>query len=222
MKLDRSVRKVRQLWNPLFLRATLYWLIRRLAFIQFHDVYVIEPKPEFVPPDSERPRALTVLKHIDDLTELPEGLEDELNEQSGRSCRHVIRQGGWVYVLTDRDNLVCQSNVRFGEITVDSPTDLVMRFSGDSAFINYLYTRKAYRGGGSATDLLSLIVEDMCRFGKKRCVAHIRATNYKSIAAFRRAGWKLGGRIISTTSGSLIATPGCRKIGMLVRKTTAV
>lgn len=218
MTYGKSRRVARRLKNPAFFRAILYWILRRLTGIQVHDVYAIELIPSTVSLNADSNPKLTVLRHLDDFLRLPDGVEQELNEQSGHSCRALVEQGNRVYAATEGQHVACQLNIRYGEVAVDSPSELIFTFAPDDAFLNYLHTRDDYRGRGLAGALLSAACDDLAKQGKRRCIAHIRATNYISITAFRNAGWKHKARIVTTTSGRLLATPNCRKIGMLIQE----
>lgn len=208
-------RLVRNLTNRSYVSAGTYWAIRRLTGVQFHFVYATYLNSS-TSTQVALPLEFFVLESEADLKKLPKNIEIQLNEQSGFSCRDLFEQNARIYLLMDGEKLACQLNIRQSEVVVDSPVDLILRFESGTVFLNYLYTRDAYRGHGLAGKLISLACEDLARKGLHRCLAHIRATNHASLSSFRKAGWTTCGRIISTTSGRLIAAPGCEQSGMQI------
>jgi GNAT superfamily N-acetyltransferase len=158
---------------------------------------------------------------MEELQRLPAGMEEQLDEQGGLSCRSLFERGGRIYFFAAGAEVACQMSCREGEVTVDSPCDLVLGFEPDDSFLVYLYTRERHRGHGLARKLIDYVSADLAARGQRRCFAHIRATNHASLAAFRHAGWKLCGRIITTTSKRFIAAPGCRRARVRIRELTA-
>lgn len=209
-------RLVRKLTNPTYLSASMYWGLRKLTGVQFHHVYLRDLSSS-TNTLLASPLQMHVLAASDDLQKLCDGLETQLDEQSGLSCRNLLANHGRIYFITDGDTLACQLNIRNGDVIIDSPTDLSLELDPGIVFLNYLYTRDAYRGRGLAGELISFACADLAKKNHRRCLAHIRSTNHASLASFRKAGWTNCGRIITTTSGRFIAAPGCEKSGMRVR-----
>lgn len=205
----------RKLTNPIYLSASMYWGVRKLTGVQFHCVVAADLLSSISTPLAS-PLKMRVVENINDLVQLPIGLETQLDEQSGLSCRKLIEQQARIYLVTDGDKLACQLNIRDGEVIVDSPIDLSLRFDAGTVFLNYLYTRDDYRGRGLAGELIRFACTDLVEKGFRHCLAHIRATNHASLASFRKAGWTPCGRIITTTAGRFIAAPGCEHSGMRV------
>lgn len=215
MTTQRIARLARELANPIYLSATMYWGLRKLTGVQFHRVVAADLCAATSTPLALRLQ-MRVIKNINDLVQLPVGLETQLNEQSGLSCHKLLEQQARIYLMTDRDKLACQLNIRDGEVIVDSPIDLSLRLDSGTVFLNYLHTRDDYRGRGLAGELIRSACADLAEKGFRRCLAHIRATNHASLTAFRKAGWVPCGRIITTTAGRFIAAPGCEHAGMRV------
>lgn len=215
MTTQRIALLARKLTNPIYLSASMYWGFRKLTRMQFHHVLAADLRSA-MSTSLASPLQTRALETIDDLVQLPVGLETQLDEQSGLSCRTLLEQQARIYLITDGDRLACQLNIRDGEVIVDSPIDLSLRFDAGTVFLNYLYTRDAYRGRGLAGELMRFACEDLAKKGLWRCFAHIRATNHASLASFRKAGWTRCGRIITTTAGHFIAAPGCEHSGMRV------
>lgn len=206
----------RKLKNPTYLSALAYWALRKLTRVQFHHVYAIELSQPQETVELANGLAISVVKDLGDLEKLPSGLEKQLNEQSGMSCRALCERGARVYFIHNEHDVACQLNISSDEVTVDSPTDLHFRLKASDTFLNYLYTRDAFRGYGLARKLIRYACSDLSKQGKQRCFAHIRATNHASLNAFKLCGWRVCGRIITTTSRRFLAAPGCAQSGILV------
>lgn len=205
----------RNLTNRAYLSAGTYWAIRRLTGVQFHFLYAANLNSA-IRTQEVLPFEFAVLESKNDLKRLPKSIEVQLDEQSGLSCCSLLDQNAYIYLLMDGEKLACQLNIRQSQVFVDSPVDLILHLESGTAFLNHLYTRDPYRGRGLAGTLISLACADLASKGLHRCLAHIRATNHSSLSSFRKAGWTVCGRIISTTSGRLLAAPGCEKAGMQV------
>lgn len=209
-----------KLTNRTYLSATLYWILRKLTGIQFHQVFSINVSA--APRDIQltKPFEVSILERVEDVDCLPPGIEAQLNEQSGMSCRALCECGARLYFINDGKNVACQLNIRSSDVEVDSPTHLNLQFQCNDAFLNYLYTHDAYRGKGLARELILYACNDLERLGKQRCFAHIRATNHASLSAFQRSGWRQCCKIITTTSGRFLGAPGCPESGVKVSPIT--
>lgn len=203
-----------RLTNVIYLSATAYWILRKLTGIQLHKVVAIDTTLTPLSISLEAPLEIAVLKRIQDIDHLPSGMETQLDEQSGMSCRALCEHGAHLYFIHDGKNIACQLNILTGDIVVDSPTHLQFRFQERQAFLNYLFTRDSYRGHGLARQLIQYACNDLAKRGTQRCFAHIRATNHASLSTFRHSGWKQCGKIITTISGRFLAAPGCAQSGI--------
>ena len=206
----------RKLTNPTYLSATLYWLLRKLTGVQFHQVVAMDLSTNTRNMAVAEHLEISILERVQDVDQLPAGIETQLDEQSGMSCRSLCERGARLYLIHNGKDVACQLNIQTGEVVVDSPVPLRLRFHADHAFLNYLFTHNAYRGRGLARELIQYACHDLSKHGKKRCFAHIRATNFASLSAFRRTGWSQCGKIITTTSGRFLAALGCAQSGMNV------
>lgn len=210
--------KLKKLARPEFIRAVAYWILRKSTRIQVHDILAIslQQQQQFALENTENGYQIFKVSHG---MQLPDPLiEQQLNEQSGASCRELIKQGHHVYYAVDVCNVAVQLNILHGEIRVDSPTNLLFSTAPEVIFLNYLHTRPEYRGLGLANRLIEYACRDQGELGLRRCLAHVRSTNYASHRAFGKAGWKRLGKIVTTKSGRLLSTPGCDELGLSVRK----
>ncbi len=209
-----------KLTDRTYLSATLYWVLRKLTGVQFHQVFAIDVSAASANLQLSKPFLISVLACAQDIDLLPAGMESQLNEQSGLSCRALCERGALLYFIHDGKDVACQLNIRNSDVVVDSPTHLNFQFAANDAFLNYLFTRDTYRGQGLARQLILYACADLARRGKRRCFAHIRATNHASLSAFQRSGWRQCCKLITTTTGRFLAAPGCRKSGMTVSPVT--
>lgn len=85
------------------------------------------------------------------------------------------------------------------------------------AFLSYLYTWPGYRRLGAAKRLISSTASDLAAHDIHRVIAHIRATNVPSLAAFEHAGWESEANILCTLGGRLLMAPGAKKSGLCFR-----
>ncbi|HRO58335.1 MAG TPA: GNAT family N-acetyltransferase [Burkholderiaceae bacterium] len=208
-----------RLADPLYLSAVLYWGLSRVFSLQVHKVLAV-PLSADTRQRIELPPGYSfhAVRNIERLSALGPSIEEQLDEQSGLSCRAMLARGDRIYAIVESDRVACQVNIRRGPLTVDSPSDLAFDFRNGDLFLNYLHTREDYRGKGLATKLIRLACADAADQQAMRCFSHVRATNHASLAAFRRCGWEEVARILSTRSGRFIAAPGCAAAGMKVTK----
>lgn len=214
---SRKVRRLaRNLTNRDYLSALFFWVIRRVTGVQVHRVMTLDLR-ERVPGAGVTEASglrVSVIRHPEDLDGLRRDIVEQLNEQSGSSCRTLVSRGDWVYFMTDDDRVACQMNVRHGSFEVDSPTDLAIRIEPRCSFWGHLYTRPDYRGKGVAGALLHHAADDSARAGVMRCYSHIRSTNHMSMRAVRKDGWVPAALMLTSASGRLLGAPGCRRIGL--------
>jgi GNAT superfamily N-acetyltransferase len=215
---NATIRRIgRNLTDGRYLLACTHWAWRKLTTIQVHHVYMIDLVTTTACLPADEHLEAHVLATVDDLRGLPPGIEQQLNEQTGQSCLRLLQRGARIYYFSEGEVVACQLNILRDEVIVDSPCDLAFRFEPEDTFLNYLHTRERYRGRGLARTLIRHACADLAAVGSRRCFAHIRATNHPSLTAFRNAGWKLAGRIVTTTSKRFIAAPGCKESRMQVR-----
>lgn len=151
------------------------------------------------------------------LSGLASDIVGRLAEQCGPGPRQLLRRGGSLHVLVTDDSLVAQLNIEHGpSCRVDSPP-LLLGMAENDAFLGYLYTWPAYRRQGAARRLIAATVSDLSARNVHRILAHVRATNVPSLAAFEHAGWKTGATILCTLSGRLLMAPGAASAGLTVR-----
>ncbi|PLW81525.1 hypothetical protein CWI75_14915 [Kineobactrum sediminis] len=210
--------KLKNLSRPEFLRAVIFWALRKMTGVQIHDVFAKSLGHDTRDNQESIGRVLPLFKFYRSQSLLDPIVEDQLNEHSGASCRELIAQGCHVYYALDGSKVAVQLNILYGKTTVDSPIDLLFSLAPGVAFLNYLYTRPECRGLGLANHLMAFACSEERQMGIHKCLAHVRSTNHASQRAFNKAGWKRRGRIVTTRGGNLLGTQGCASLGLNIRK----
>jgi GNAT superfamily N-acetyltransferase len=138
-------------------------------------------------------------------------------EQSGLHPREILGGRGSLHLLMIEDALAAQLTIARGPMCrLDSPP-LSLSMAATDAFLSYLYTWPRHRRHGAARQLISSTVNDLAARNIHRVVAHIRATNVPSLAAFEHAGWKSGANLLCTLGGRLLMAPGAGRSGLCFR-----
>lgn len=141
-------------------------------------------------------------------------MRERLAEQCGSSPQQLFGRGGSLHLLMTGDSLVAQLSIERGpSCRIDSPP-LHLGMAETDAFLGYLYTWSAYRRQGAAQCLIAATVSDLATRNINRVIAHVRATNVPSLAAFKHAGWKTGATILCTLNGRLLMAPGATRAGL--------
>jgi GNAT superfamily N-acetyltransferase len=142
---------------------------------------------------------------------------EQVAEQCGPQPREILGSKGSLHLLMIGDALAAQLTISRGpETRVDSPP-LSLSMAATDAFLSYLYTWPGYRRLGVAKQLISCTVSNVAAHDIHRVIAHIRATNVPSLAAFERAGWKSEANILCTLGGRLLMAPGAERSGLCFR-----
>jgi hypothetical protein len=202
--------------GPGGLRAAAYFGLKLLARIDvFRIVWILA--------QSNTPSALPsgwryLSLHTDEaLSDFPSNIIDRAAEQCGSNPKQLLRRGGSLHLLLAGDLLVAQLSIERGPICrVDSPP-LYLGMGETDAFLSYLYTWPAYRRRGAAQCLIAATVSDLSTRNVHRVIAHVRATNVPSMAAFQHAKWKIGTMIICTLGGRLLMAPWATHAGLSFR-----
>jgi len=208
--------KAASLRQPEFLRATVFWALRKLTGFQVHDVFAISLSHHWDSDKTNHAHRFSSCKNDRNNRLLDPLIEGQLNNHSGPSCKELLDREFDVYYALDDRTVAVQLNMLHGQIIVDSPIDLQLCLGPRVAFLNYLYTHPEYRGRGLARSLMAYACSDQQRQGMQSCLAHVRSTNYSSQRVFGKAGWKRQGKIV-TRRGGLTTTHGCGSAGLAVK-----
>lgn len=198
------------LGGPGGLRAAAYFGLKLIARLDTFHVVTIQPQrsTSLILPSDWRYLSLYTGEM---LSALPGDLVEQLSEQCGPNPEQLLGRGGSLHLLLSGDSLVAQLTIECGPgIQIDAPPLRLEMDEGDG-FLSYLYTWPSYRRRSAAQRLIAAAVSDLSTRNVKRIIAHIRATNVPSLAAFRNAGWKTEAMIVCTLSGRLLFAPGAAR-----------
>lgn len=142
-------------------------------------------------------------------------------EQCGWKPERLLERGGSLHLLLIDNSLAAQLSIQPGPVCrIDSPP-LHLSMGESDVFLSHLYTWPAFRRRGAAQRLIATAVNGLSARKVQRIVAHVRATNVPSLAAFERAGWKGRATIICTLGGRLLLAPGAVRSGLNFRSMTS-
>ncbi|PTQ82803.1 FR47-like protein [Nitrosospira multiformis] len=151
------------------------------------------------------------------LSNLSSDIIERAADQCGSNPKQLLGRGGSLHLLLAGDSLVAQLSIERGPTCrIDSPP-LYLRMAETDAFLSYLYTWPEYRRQGAAQRLIAATVSDLSTRNVHRIIAHIRATNVPSLAAFEHTDWKTGAMMICTLRGRLLMAPGATSAGLTFR-----
>lgn len=199
--------------GPGGLRAAAYFLLKVLTRIDVFRIVCIyaEPDTSSILPSGWRYFSLDTDKALSDI---PSKIIERAAEQCGSNPQQLLKRGGSLHLLLAGDSLVAQLSIERGPVCrIDSPP-LYLDMAETDAFLSYLYTWPAYRRRGAAQRLIAATVSDLSTRNVHRVIAHVRATNVPSLAAFQRANWKTGAMIMCTVSGRLLMAPFATTAGL--------
>jgi RimJ/RimL family protein N-acetyltransferase len=208
--------KLEFLRGPGGLRAAGYFGLKLLTRTEVFRIVWIPAQPNTSLVQPSRWRYLSFHTH-EALSEVSSEVLERVAEQCGSSPQQLFGRGGSLHLLLTGDSLVAQLSIERGpSCRIDSPP-LHLDMAETDAFLGYLYTWSAYRRQGAAQCLIAATVSDLATRNINRVIAHVRATNVPSLAAFKHAGWKTGATILCTLSGRLLMAPGATRAGFTLR-----
>lgn len=148
------------------------------------------------------------------LSSLSSEMKERIAEQCGSNPKQLLGRGGSLHLLVAGDSIIAQLSIDCGPTCKVSSPPLHLSMAETDAFLSYLYTWPTYRRRGAAQYLISATVNDLSLRNIRRVLAHVRATNVPSLAAFAHAGWQTCATILCTLSGRLLLTPGASRAGL--------
>lgn len=208
--------KIDFLRGPGGLRAASFFGLKLIARIEAFRVIWMPTQPHITPPLSPGLRYLSI-HTAEALSSLSSNTVEQVTAQCGSSPRQLLAHGGSLHLLLNGDALVAQLRIECGPCCrIDSPA-LHLTMAKTDAFLSYLYTWPSYRRQGAARHLIAATVDNLSMHGTHRVLAHVRATNVPSLAAFEHAGWQTCATILCTLSGRLLLVPGAAGAGLSIR-----
>ena len=153
------------------------------------------------------------------LSDCSKHIIEQAANQCGTSPKSLVERGGSLHLLLAGDSLVAQLNIERGPSCRINAPSLHLAMGESDAFLSHLYTWPEYRRQGAARYLIAASVNNLSMYKIRRVIAHVRATNVPSLAAFEHAGWKNGATIICTLSGRLLTAFGAARAGLTFHST---
>lgn len=153
----------------------------------------------------------------DTLSDISSDAREKIAEQCGSDPKQLLGRGGSLHLIVAGDSLVVQLSIEHGPCCRINSPPLHLRMAETDAFLSYLYTWPTYRRKGAARHLIAATVSDLSMRNTHRVLAHVRATNVPSLAAFERAGWETCAMILCTLSGRLVIVRGASRAGVSFR-----
>lgn len=206
------------------MNATLFWILKILCRVEVHFLYAIDLSGRSIETiaHTSAPHFHFISLHTShDINSQDPELINQLNNQSGWSVNQLVEHSSTVYALVDGTSPVSQLNICWKhQVTVDSPTHLVISLKPKDAFLGYLFTHPQYRGYGAATRLIMRISEDAAQRKYSRIITHIRSTNAPSLNTFKKSGWKRIGWILTSINGRLLKVFLPYETGISISKVT--
>lgn len=186
------------------LRSLGFWLLRNTLAL---DVYTVFALPLRDMGTACLPGCtLLRLASEDDLARCPDCLLKQIEPHTGVSVHKVLAQGGKIYALVEDGVVRSQTRIDVGIAQTDSPCPLRFELGPCNAFLSFLYTHPASRRGGWAKKLLVATASSMAQDGLKLCLAHVQATNLRSVNIFLSLGWQRAGRLLASRKGRYLGT----------------
>jgi hypothetical protein len=211
--------KLEFLRGPGGIRAAAYFGLKLLARVEvFRIVWTMtQPDASLTLPPGWR----YVGFYTDEaLSSFSSDIIEQAAEQCGWKPERLLNRGGSLHLLLIGDSLAAQLSIEPGPACrIDSPP-LYLSMGERDTFLSHLYTWPAFRRRGAAPRLIAATVSSLSARNIQRIVAHVRATNVPSLAAFERAGWKGGATVICTVKGQLLLATGAARAGFSFRSAT--
>jgi hypothetical protein len=208
--------KLEFLRGPGGLRAAGFFGLKLLARIEIFRIVYRHAQPDGALALPSGWRYLS-LHDEEELSAMPAETLEQAAEQCGPHPREILGGKGSLHLLMIGDALAAQLTISRGpETRLDSPP-LSLSMATTDAFLSYLYTWPDYRRLGAAKRLISSTVSDVATHDIHRVIAHVRATNVPSLAAFEHAGWKSEASLLCTREGRLLMAPGAERSGLRFR-----
>jgi ribosomal protein S18 acetylase RimI-like enzyme len=181
------------------LSATGVWLLKKALRVEPYLFLEVMPGRRGGPRDPAR-FAFHCIASPASLHALDARVQEQLNEESGRSVDALVQAGHSVYFLTDGPQVACQLNISPGPfVTIETPRLLQLDIGGGSAFLSFLFTHPRFRRMGAARALVDAVCADLAQKGYRRVLTHVRRTNVASVNTFARMGWRRVATIWATT-----------------------
>ncbi|SEK30781.1 GNAT family N-acetyltransferase [Nitrosovibrio tenuis] len=208
--------KLEFLRGPGGFRAAIYFALKLLVRVEaFRIVWILAQPSAFL----KLPSGWRYLSFYTEekLSNFRSDIIEQVAGQCGSKPEQLLKRGGSLHLLLIGDSLAAQLTIERGPVCrIDSPP-LHLGMGETDTFLKYLYTWPAFRRQGAAKRLIAAAVGDLSTHNVQRIIAHVRATNVPSVAAFEHAGWNNRAMVVCTLGGRLLIAPGTARIGLSFR-----
>lgn len=199
------------------LRTTLWWVIKRVADIEYDWLTESIIDPARLYEVTADPFELHRIGTLQDLAATDPKLTEQVERNIAASVAKQLARNEWVYFLTDGAVVVSQLNVAMGpRARMDDPLRAWLAFPADSVYQSYAFTPAEHRRRRAAQKLFMLVHNDLARQGKRKAYGIVSRTNMPQIRNLERAGFAMNGSICATRRGRLLFTRGLTVRGIRI------
>lgn len=196
------------------MRAAFFYGLKTMTKIEVFRLVWIKPLGTLAPTLPGGWRYLR-LDNLATLSALPATLLTAISAHSGSGPERLFQRAGSLHLLLCGDQVVAQLNIESAaDCQIDDP-QLMLKLAQTDVFLGYLFTWPSFRRLGAAQHLIAATQHDLASRGVERIIAHVRATNVPSLAAFARSGWCFDGLLFSRCSGRFLAAQGLKKLKLV-------
>lgn len=205
----RLKERIGYLTLPGGLRMTVWWMIKRIADIEYDWLTESIIDPAQLYSVTADPFALHRIASPADLATTDPKLIEQVEQNIATSVAKQLARNEWVYFLTDGPEVVSQLNVAMGpRARLDDPLRAWLAFPADSVYQSYAFTPAAHRRRRAAQKLFMLVHNDLAHQGKRKAYGIVSRTNMAQIRNLERAGFAMVASICATRRGRLLFTRG--------------
>lgn len=205
----RLKERVGYLTLPGGLRMTVWWMIKRIADIEYDWLTESLIDPARLYSVTADPFELHRIAGPADLATTDPKMIAQVEQNLATSVVNQLARNEWVYFLSDGPEVVSQLNVAMGpRARLDDPLRAWLAFPADSVFQSYAFTPAEHRRRRAAQKLFMLVHNDLARQGKRKAYGIVSRTNMPQIRNLERAGFAMVGSICATRRGRLLFTRG--------------
>jgi hypothetical protein len=207
----RLKERIGYLTLPGGLRTTVWWVIKRVADIEYDwlSESLIDPAKLYA--IAADPFVLHRITGPADLSATDPKMIEQVERNISTSVANQLARNEWVYFLSDGPEVVSQLNVAMGpRARIDDPLRAWLAFPSDSVYQSYAFTPAVHRRRRAAQKLFMLVHDDLAREGKRKAYGIVSRTNMPQIRNLERAGFAMVGSMCATRKGRVVFTRGLR------------
>ena len=165
----------------------LHAVLRPLGFVEFTDVYWIDPRT----PVPQRHLEGYVIAHATD-TDIDSICNHIKRDEPPGVIRKLWRDGHHCFVARHDGAVIAYDWIAFSSVQEE---EFRIELEPDDAFCLNAYTVPEHRGKGVHYALLRALLEFAARSGKTRCFTAVSVFNISSWKSHARMGWQLSSTV---------------------------